>query len=46
MLETDGCEFTDGQDLKVNNFDLSQSTYKFEDTQGNLFDVNGLFDEI
>lgn len=37
MLETAGCEFTDGQDLKVGNFDVSQSTYKFEDTQGNFY---------
>lgn len=37
MLEKAGCEFTDGQDLKVNNFDVSQSTYKFEDTQGNFY---------
>ena len=37
MLEAAGCEFTDGEDLKVGNFDVSQSTYKFEDTQGNFF---------
>lgn len=37
MLEAAGCEFTDGHDLKVGNFDVSQSTYKFEDTQGNFY---------
>ncbi len=37
MLETAGCQFSDEQDLKVGNFDVSQSTYKLEDTQGYFY---------
>ncbi len=37
MLETAGCQFSDEQDLKVGNFNVSQSTYKLEEAQGYFY---------
>ena len=40
MLETAGCQFGDEQNLKVGNFDVIQSSYKLEDTQGYFYICN------
>ena len=37
MLESAGCEFGDAQELKVGNFEATQSTYKFDETQGYFY---------
>lgn len=37
MLEAAGCEFGDAQELKVGNFEATQSTYKFDETQGYFY---------